>query len=60
MLKDKEPYQVKISNRSAALEDLADIIRAWESIASNTKIAAQESLISSIDDGLRKNALKRV
>jgi hypothetical protein len=43
MLKVEELYQVKISNRSAALEDLADIfIRAWESIAGNTKIATNE------------------
>jgi hypothetical protein len=34
MLKVKEPYQVRISNGSAALGDLADIfIRTWESIA---------------------------
>jgi hypothetical protein len=40
-------YQLKISNRFAALENLnasEDINRAWEDIKENIKISAQESL----------------
>ena len=40
-------YQIKISNRFAALEDLSDsehINRAWESIKENIKTSAKESL----------------
>ena len=40
-------YQIKISNRFAALENLhdsKDINRAWENIKENIKISAKESL----------------
>ena len=40
-------YQIKISNRSAALENLNDseeIHKAWEKIKENIKISAEESL----------------
>jgi 50S ribosomal subunit-associated GTPase HflX len=43
----KEQYQVKISNKFAALENLDDdvnIKRAWETIKQNIKISAKESL----------------
>jgi hypothetical protein len=43
----KEKYQVEISNRLAALEDLDesfDINNAWESIRENIKISAKENL----------------
>jgi hypothetical protein len=43
----KEQYQVKISNRFAAWENLdgiVDIKRAWESIRENIKISAKVSL----------------
>jgi hypothetical protein len=42
----KEEYQVKISNRFAALEDLDNSIdtnRAWEIIRENIKTSAKES-----------------
>jgi hypothetical protein len=43
----RKQYQLKISNRFAALENLngnEDINRAWENIKENIKISAQESL----------------
>jgi hypothetical protein len=43
----KEQYQVKITNRCAALEnfdDNVDINRAWESIRENIKTSAKGSL----------------
>jgi uncharacterized FlaG/YvyC family protein len=43
----KEQYQVMITKKSAALENLddsGDINRAWENIRQNIKISAQESL----------------
>jgi hypothetical protein len=43
----KETYQVKITNRFAALENLDDNVdmnRAWENITENTKTSAKESL----------------
>jgi DNA repair ATPase RecN len=43
----KEQYQVKITNRFAALEnfdDNVDMNRAWENIRENVKISAKESL----------------
>jgi hypothetical protein len=43
----KEQYQVEISNRFAALENLdteMDIDRAWENTGENIKISAKESL----------------
>jgi len=44
----KEQYQVKISNRFAALENLVDdavdISRAWESIVVNMKTLPTESI----------------
>jgi hypothetical protein len=43
----KEQYQVKITNRFAALEksdDNVDLNRAWENIRENIKTSAQESL----------------
>jgi hypothetical protein len=45
-VEDKEQYQVEISNRFAALENLnaEDINRAWETIRENIKISAKESL----------------
>ena len=46
-LEVKKKYQIEITNRSAALENLndsEDIIRAWESIKENIKISATESL----------------
>jgi hypothetical protein len=53
-LEVKEKYQIEITNRFAALENLGvdeDVNRAWENIKGNIKISAKESL------GLRK--LKR-
>jgi hypothetical protein len=44
---DNEPNQAKISNSSAALENLVDdvdINRAWENIRGNIKISAEGSL----------------
>ena len=46
-LEVRKQYQVKISDRFAALEtlsDSADINRAWENIIENIKISAIESL----------------
>jgi hypothetical protein len=43
----KEHYQVEISNRFTALENLdddVDINRAWETIRENIKISAEASL----------------
>jgi hypothetical protein len=43
----KEQYQVKITNRFAALEnfdDNVDMSRAWENIRENIKTSAKESL----------------
>jgi len=43
----KEKYQVEISNRFAALENLdesLDINSAWENIRENIKISANENL----------------
>jgi hypothetical protein len=43
----KEQYQVEISSRSMALENLdaeADTNRAWETIRENIKISAKECL----------------
>jgi hypothetical protein len=43
----KEQYQIKITNRFAALEnfdDNVDMNRAWENIRENIKISAKESL----------------
>jgi len=40
-------YQIKISNRFAALENVSnskDINRTWDSIKQNTKISAKKSL----------------
>ena len=40
-------FQIRVSNRFAALENLndsEDINRAWENISENTKISAKESL----------------
>jgi hypothetical protein len=60
--KVKEQYQINISNRFAALENLndsKDINRAWENIKENVKISAKDSLgcmnESSINLGLMKN-----
>jgi hypothetical protein len=46
-LEVRKQYQLKISNRFAALENLnvsEDINMAWENIKENIKISAQESL----------------
>jgi hypothetical protein len=46
-LEVRKQYQLKISNRFAALENLnvsEDINRAWENIKENIKISAQGSL----------------
>jgi hypothetical protein len=43
----KEQYQVKITNRFAALENFGenvDMNRAWENIRENIKISTNESL----------------
>jgi hypothetical protein len=43
----RRQYQLKISNRFAALENLngsEDINRAWENIKGNIKISSKESL----------------
>jgi len=45
-LEVKKQYQINISNRFAALENLSDskdINRAWENIKENIKISAKES-----------------
>ena len=50
MLKEiisKEKYQIEITNRFAALENLnvdEDVNRAWENIKENVKTSAKESL----------------
>jgi hypothetical protein len=46
-LQVRKEYQIKISNRFAALENLnvsKDINRAWENIKESIKISAKESL----------------
>ena len=46
-LEVKEKYQIEITNRFAALENLnvdEDINRAWENIKGNIKTSAKESL----------------
>ena len=46
-LEVKEKYQIEITNRFAALENLdvdKDINRAWEKIKENIKTSAKESL----------------
>ena len=46
-LKVRKKYQIKISNRSAALGNLNDsenIYRAWENIKENIKTSAKDSL----------------
>jgi 50S ribosomal subunit-associated GTPase HflX len=46
-LEVKEKYQIEITNRFAALEDLdgeGDINRAWENIKENIKTSAKESI----------------
>jgi len=46
-LEVRKQYQIKISNRFAALENLSDgedIKRAWENIKENIKTSAKESL----------------
>jgi hypothetical protein len=43
----KEKYQIEVTNRFAALEDLdgvGDINRAWENIKENIKTSAKESI----------------
>jgi hypothetical protein len=43
----KEQYQVKITNRFAALENFdenVDMNRAWKNIRENTKTSAKDSL----------------
>jgi hypothetical protein len=61
-LEVRKQYQIKISERFAALENLnvsEDINRAWENIKESIKISAKESLglyeKSSINHGLTKN-----
>jgi hypothetical protein len=46
-LEVRNQYQIKISNRSAALENLSgnkDINGAWENIRANIKISSKKSL----------------
>jgi len=46
-LEVKKQYQIEISKRFAALENLNDsegINRAWENVKENTRTSAQESL----------------
>ena len=45
-LEVRKQYEIKISNRFAALENLSDSkdIWAWENITENVKISAKESL----------------
>ena len=46
-LEVRKQYQIQISNKCAALENLnvsEDINRAWENIKDNTKTSAKESL----------------
>ena len=46
-LEVKEKYQIEITNRFAALENLnvdEDVNRVWENIKENSKTAAKESL----------------
>jgi hypothetical protein len=62
-LEVRNQYQIKLSNRFAALENLnvsEDINRAWENIKVSIKISAKETLGlymkgSSINHGLTKN-----
>jgi hypothetical protein len=47
-LEVREHYQIKVSNRFAALENLSDgedINRAWENITENIKTSAKQSLV---------------
>jgi hypothetical protein len=47
-LEVRKQYQIEITNRFAALENLSDdedIDRAWESIKENVKTSATESLV---------------
>ena len=46
-LEGRKQYQIKITNRFAALENLSDeeeTNRAWETTKQNTKISAKDSL----------------
>ena len=46
-LEVRKQYQIKISNKSAALENLSDgedINRAWENIKENMKTSTEDSL----------------
>ena len=46
-LEFRKQYQIEISNRSVALENLSDnenILRAWENIKEHIKTSAKESL----------------
>jgi hypothetical protein len=46
-LEVRKQYQIKISNKFAALENLSgnkDINRAWENIRANIKISSKKSL----------------
>jgi len=61
-LEVRKQYQIEISNRFAALENLSDredINRAWENVKENIKLSAKKSLflfeLSSINRGLMKN-----
>ena len=59
--KVKEKYQIEITNRLAALENLnvdEDVNRAWENVKENIKISSQVCTNrSSINHGLIKNVL---
>jgi hypothetical protein len=64
-LEVRKQYQLKISNKFAALENLEvseDINRTWENIKENIKISAQGSLglheRNSINHGLMQNVKK--
>ena len=61
-LEVRKQYQIEISNRFAALENLSDredINRAWENVKENIRLSAKKSLflfeLSSINRGLMKN-----
>jgi hypothetical protein len=61
-LEVRKQYDIKISNRFAALENIGDgedINRAWENIKENIQISGKESLylfeLSSINHGLMRN-----
>ena len=61
-LEARKQYQIKISNRSAALENLndnEDINKAWENMKENIKSSAEESLglyeFKQQNHGLMKN-----